>query len=74
MKYYELLFNSSEASMTGGVGFGIRTVTSGTPSEYINAVLASKAFNDYSAGTFKMPYPKELLENPERILSFPVNR
>lgn len=73
MKYYELLFNSSEASMTGGVGFGIRTVTSGTPPEYINAVLASKAFNDYSAGTFKMPYPKELLENPERILSFPVN-
>lgn len=38
MKYYHVIFTSSQKGLNGGNGFGVRTATEGTPSEYLQAI------------------------------------
>ena len=74
MKFQEILYNSSESSITGSVGFGVRAKTDGASEEVLKALNKSSFFlRKYSAGTFKVPAPKALLENPSAILDYPVN-
>lgn len=74
MKFQEILYNSSESSITGSVGFGVRAKTDGASEDVLKALNKSSFFlRKYSAGTFKVPAPKELLENPSAILDCPVN-
>ncbi len=46
MKYYHIIYNSSEKPMSGGTGFGIRTATEGTPSELLEAIKNITYFTD----------------------------
>lgn len=74
MKFQEILYNSSESSITGSVGFGVRAKTDGASEDVLKALNKSSFFlRKYSAGTFKVPAPKALLENPSAILDYPVN-
>ena len=74
MKFQEILYNSSESSITGSVGFGVRAKTDGTSEDVLKALNKSSFFlRKYSAGTLKVPAPKALLENPSAILDYPVN-
>ena len=74
MKFQEILYNSSESSITGSVGVGVRAKTDGASEDVLKALNKSSFFmRKYSAGTFKVPAPKALLENPSAILDYPVN-
>ena len=54
MKYYHIIYNSSEKPMDGGVGFGIRTATEGTPDGLIKAVKSINFFTvEYSLDVWK---------------------
>lgn len=69
MKYYSLFYNACQARLYGGQGsgFGIRTVTEGTPKEVIDELGKSTLYR-YSAGS----YDTQLFEvAPERVNDYP---
>lgn len=71
MKYYHVIYNSSQRTQSGTVGFGVRTFTEGTPQEYID-VLRENDFFCYSSGNLSQPSPNELLEDGKIILRYPA--
>lgn len=69
MKYYSLFYNACQAHLYGGPGsgFGIRTVTEGTPKEVIDELGKSTLYR-YSAGS----YDTQLFEvDPEKVNAYP---
>lgn len=73
MKYYHIIYNSSEKPMEGGVGFGIRTATEGTPNSLLKAIKESNLFTDDWETYEKKPTPAQMKENPSSIESVPKN-
>lgn len=71
MKYYHVIYNSSQKNRSGGVGFGVRTATEGTPEAYIDFIKEQDIFS-YNSGNCPSPNPKALLENGELILTMPA--
>lgn len=69
MKYYEILFNSSQSSRSGGVGFGIRAQSENLPEEYLKAVPVD---DKYQKGKFRALYASELFADTSKILTYPV--
>ena len=53
--------------MDGGVGFGIRTATEGTPDGLLNAIKDIKFFTDDWASYVNKPTPAKMKENPSSI-------
>ena len=62
MKYYHVIYNSSEASMLGGTGFGLRTATEGTPDSLLKAI---DALNLFPADDWE---PYQNTPTPEQIM------
>lgn len=73
MKYYHIIYNSSEKPMEGGVGFGIRTATDGTPESLLKIIRDSNIFSDDWETYEKKPTPAQMKENPAAIESVPKN-
>lgn len=71
MKYYHIIYNSSQRSQSGAPGLGVRTYTEGTPEEYIQLIDQNGCFT-YDSGTIAQPSPKALLENGDLISDMPV--
>ncbi len=71
MKYYHVIYNSSQQTQSGSSGFGVRTFTEGTPQEYID-LLQNNDFFVYSSGNMAQPSPNALLEDGSIILRYPV--
>lgn len=71
MKYYHVIYNSSQRTQSGAPGLGVRTCTDGTPEEYIKLLDQNGCFS-YESGNIKQPNPKALLENGNLILDMPV--
>ena len=44
MKFQEILYNSSESSITGSVGFGVRAKTDGASEDVLKALNKSSFF------------------------------
>ncbi len=65
MNYYHIIYNSSESSMTGGAGFGIRTATEGTPESLIEAIRDINLFNDMWEDLSNQPTTAQIKEHPE---------
>ncbi|MFI3296779.1 MAG: hypothetical protein R3Y59_04010 [bacterium] len=72
MKYYQILYNSSQSQRDGGVGFGIRAVSDDLPEEYIAPIVAAKYFENYELGSYSSVGAKDLFENPSKILNYPL--
>lgn len=73
MKYYHIIYNSSEKPMDGGVGFGIRTATQGTPEQLLKAIKGIKFFTDDWESYDDKPSPAKMKENPSSIESIAKN-
>lgn len=73
MKYYHIIYNSSEKPMDGGVGFGIRTATEGTPDGLIKAVKSINFFTDDWESYESKPSPAKIKENPSSMESIAKN-
>lgn len=71
MKYYHIVYNSSQRTQDGSTGLGIRTYTKGTPKEYINLLKDNEFFN-YTSGDLIQPSPKTLMEDGKIILNYPA--
>lgn len=71
MKYYHIIYNSSQHTQSGAVGFGVRTSTEGTPQEYID-ILQDNDFFSYSSGNLSQPSPNALLEDGSIVLRYPA--
>lgn len=71
MKYYHVIYNSSQRTLSGAPGLGVRTCTEGTPGEYIQILDQNGCFG-YESGSIAQPTPKALLENGNLILDMPV--
>lgn len=71
MKYYHVIYNSSQRTQSGAPGLGVRTCTDGTPEEYIQLLDQNGCFS-YESGNIKQPNPKALLENGKLILEMPA--
>ena len=71
MKYYHVIYTSSQRLLSGGNGFGIRTATEGTPQEYlqhvVNCVTTNK-FNNNVDTCDKMPSATALIENDGKAI------
>lgn len=73
MKYYHIIYNSSEKPMEGGVGFGIRTATEGAPKELIKAINDINCFSDDWESYTDKPTPAKIKEDPSTIEAVPKN-
>lgn len=71
MKYYHIIYNSSEKTQSGSVGLGVRTFTEGMPQEYIQ-LLQNNGIFSYNSGKLEQPNPKVLLENPNLMDNYPI--
>lgn len=71
MKYYHIIYNSSQRTQTGSSGFGVRTYTDGMPQEYLD-LLQDNGFFTYSSGNMADPSPNALLEDGSIILRYPI--
>lgn len=69
MKYYSLFYNACQARLFGGSGsgFGVRTVTEGTPKEVV-AELSNYMLYSYSAGSFDTHFNAV---DPKKINMYP---
>lgn len=65
MKYAHVIYNSSEKSKTGSVGFGVRCTTEGTPVELTSAMEENDIFSFAEAGPSLSP--SALAANPDSI-------
>ena len=73
MKYYHIIYNSSEKYMEGGVGFGIRTATDGTPVGLLKAIKNITFFTDDWESYEAKPTPAQLTGDPTTIKQVPMN-
>lgn len=73
MKYYHIIYNSSEKSMDGGVGFGIRTATEGTPEGLLRAIKDIQFFTDDWESYENKPTPAQIKDNPSSLERIPMN-
>lgn len=71
MKYYHVIYNSSEKGIEGGRGFCFRTYTKGTPANYLTALQENDLLN-YSQGECEQLMPKALKDDPDKIKNFPT--
>lgn len=71
MNIYQIIYNSSATTLNGGSGFGVRTVSEGTPREYIDFVNNNSVLRSYNSGKFSLA-SNLILANPERIFEYPV--
>ena len=72
MKYYHVIYNSSEASMLGGTGFGLRTATEGTPDSLLKAIDALTLFPADDWETYQnTPTPEQIMQNPACMDNIP---
>ena len=71
MKYYHIVYNSSQRTQDGSAGLGIRTYTKGTPKDYMNLLKDNEFFN-YTSGDLLQPSPKVLMEDGKIILNYPA--
>ena len=71
MKYYHIIYNSSQRSQSGSPGLGVRTYTEGTPKEYIELIENNGCFS-YNSGSIIQPTAQALLENGNLILDMPA--
>lgn len=69
MKCFEILYNSSEYSRSGSVGFGVRTQSENIPDEYLKVIRNE----EYQKGKFRTIYANELIKDTSRILEYPVS-
>lgn len=65
MTYHHVIYNSSEKSKTGSVGFGVRCSTAGTPVELTAAMEENDIFSFAEAGPSLSP--SALAANPDAI-------
>lgn len=72
MKYYHVIYNSSEKGIDGGRGFCFRTYTKGTPANYLTALQDNDLLN-YSQGECEQLMPKTLKDDPDKIKTFPTS-
>lgn len=72
MKYYHVIYNSSQRTQNNGVGLGIRTYTQGTPSEYLEALKTAGLFS-YSSGNMPQPNAQNLFKDGTLIEALPVS-
>ncbi len=70
MKCYEVLFNSSQSSRSGSIGFGIRAQSEQLPKGYIEAAQIDRS---YQKGNYRGIYASELIKDTSKILDYPVN-
>ena len=70
MTIHQIIYNSSAASLNGSSGFGIRTVSDGTPQEYIDIVNDNSSLRSYNSGKFNIA-SNIILNSPERIFEYP---
>ena len=71
MKYYHVIYTSSQRLLSGGNGFGIRTATEGTPQEYLQHVVScvtTNKFNNNVDTCDKMPSASALMENDGKAI------
>ena len=70
MKYYHVIYNSSQKGLNGSNGFGIRTATEGTPREYLDAVVKGVADNKFANAVTNcnVPLPQELMETEGKAI------
>lgn len=71
MKYYHLIYNSSEKSVSGSAGLGVRCHTEGMPQEIIDCMNSIGLFS-YSSGNLNQPNPKALFEEPGKMDEYPI--
>ena len=74
MKYFHVIYNSSQKNFDGGIGFGFRTMTEGIPESYVLALrdnMSQDLFFQYRYGTYVYPSPSALFENTGKVLDFP---
>lgn len=69
MKYYEILYNSSQASRSGGAGLGVRAQSADIPEEYL---ALARPGAGYQKGKFRAPSIEELFADPLKIFSYPL--
>ena len=64
MKYYHIVYTSSQKGLNGSNGFGIRTATENTPREYLDAVIKGVADNKFAnvVTNCDVPSPQELID------------
>ena len=65
MRYAHVIYNSSEKSQSGAVGFGVRCTTEGTPVELTEAMQDNDIFSFIEAGPALTP--SALAANPDAI-------
>ena len=70
MNIYQIIYNSSASTLNGSSGFGVRTVSEGTPQEYIDAINNTSALRSYNSGKFNIP-SNVILTSPEKIYEYP---
>ena len=70
MKIYQIIYTSTAVTITGSSGFGVRTVSEGTPKEYID--LVNKSIRKYESGKFTI-HANDISKSPERIFEYPIS-
>ena len=72
MALYQLIYTSSAQPLSGSPGFGVRTVTEGTPKEIISLVEKTSSLRDYNSGKFSLGnYAEVMSSTPERVFEYP---
>lgn len=70
MNIYQIVYNSSAATLNGNSGFGVRTASTGTPQEYIDLVNNNASLRSYNSGKFNIS-SDTILNSPEKIFEYP---
>lgn len=70
MKYYHLIYNSSEKGVNGSYGFGIRSITENAPSDLGQLLTENQLFRFKYINAGKLT-PSTLSTNPENIKQVP---
>ena len=68
MKYYHVIYNSSQKGLNGSNGFGIRTATEGTPREYLDAVVKGTEEKKFSNVVVNSPTIQELVDTEGKAI------
>lgn len=74
MKYFHVIYNSSQKNIDGGTGFGFRTMTTGIPESFMQALRDNTnldLFFTYKYGTYVYPSPSVLFNERNKVLEFP---
>ena len=72
MKCYQIFYNSAAETLDGSTGFGVTSVTEGTPADFIRLIDTSTYLRSYNSGKFDFDDPSlEMSEHPEKIYEYP---